>query len=595
MRSAWNDEETRDRRGVPRARARDPRRARRPRRAKAARRASLELLQSWGGVDHRLPPAPDRQPLVHAQPRGSREGARGRHPLRRGPHAARASRSTSYGHARALRVSRAARATTTAVAETASRAARAHDPGRRRHAAQHRARARGRRALRARRHATSRPCDENGDPVQARARRAKPRAVRVLLSRAARRPLHQLLRRPASVVLRQRREGDGQRPSRAIPVVEPRARATCAPASARTTRDFFAQLERRAARHGARGRCASRRRSSRSSCARRWPRGASSPGQFYRLQNFETLRRAAPTARALAMEGLALTGAWVDREQGLVSTIVLEMGGSSDLCALLQAGRAGGADGPDRHADRDRRAARRWCSRAAGSATRCCSRSAQALRAAGSRVLYFAGYKKMHRPLQGRRDRGRRRRGRLVLRRGARASRPTRPQDRALRRQHRAGDGSAYARGALGAQPIPFARRRPHHRHRLRPHDGGGRRARGTACSRRTSSRATSRIGSINSPMQCMMKEICAQCLQPHVDPATGKTTLRLLLLQPGPAARPRRLRGAARSASAQNSRAGEAHRAVDRPLPEAPSSSRRAQSRLTLLAFIVRSLARRP
>src|SRR5678809_169835 len=32
-------------------------------------------------------------------------------------------------------------------------------------------------------------------------------------------------------------------------------------------------------------------------------------------------------------------------------------------------------------------------------------------------------------------------------------------------------------------------------------------------------------IGSINSPMQCMMKEICAQCLQPHVDPGTGKTT----------------------------------------------------------------------
>jgi hypothetical protein len=25
--------------------------------------------------------------------------------------------------------------------------------------------------------------------------------------------------------------------------------------------------------------------------------------------------------------------------------------------------------------------------------------------------------------------------------------------------------------------------------------------------------------------MQCMMKEICAQCLQPQVDPATGKTT----------------------------------------------------------------------
>jgi hypothetical protein len=32
-------------------------------------------------------------------------------------------------------------------------------------------------------------------------------------------------------------------------------------------------------------------------------------------------------------------------------------------------------------------------------------------------------------------------------------------------------------------------------------------------------------IGSINSPMQCMMKEICAQCLQPQVDPQTGSVS----------------------------------------------------------------------
>ena len=32
-------------------------------------------------------------------------------------------------------------------------------------------------------------------------------------------------------------------------------------------------------------------------------------------------------------------------------------------------------------------------------------------------------------------------------------------------------------------------------------------------------------IGSINSPMQCMMKEICAQCLQPQHDPVTGETS----------------------------------------------------------------------
>lgn len=33
-------------------------------------------------------------------------------------------------------------------------------------------------------------------------------------------------------------------------------------------------------------------------------------------------------------------------------------------------------------------------------------------------------------------------------------------------------------------------------------------------------------IGSINSPMQCMMKEICAQCLQRHVDPETGRESI---------------------------------------------------------------------
>src|SRR5262249_23628668 len=60
------------------------------------------------------------------------------------------------------------------------------------------------------------------------------------------------------------------------------------------------------------------------------------PGQFYRLQNYETFaaRSNGGTLKTtLAMEGLALTGASVDRQAGLLSTIVLEMGGSSDLCA----------------------------------------------------------------------------------------------------------------------------------------------------------------------------------------------------------------------------------------------------------------------
>jgi hypothetical protein len=44
---------------------------------------------------------------------------------------------------------------------------------------------------------------------------------------------------------------------------------------------------------------------------------AFSPGQFYRLQNFEALaaRAKAPGEPPLLMEGIALTGAWVDKDR----------------------------------------------------------------------------------------------------------------------------------------------------------------------------------------------------------------------------------------------------------------------------------------
>src|SRR4029453_6911170 len=65
------------------------------------------------------------------------------------------------------------------------------------------------------------------------------------------------------------------------------------------------------------------------------------PGQFYRLQNYE-----APSKRAVAggvpswrsLEGIGLAGAWNDPEKGLLSLIILEMGGSSNLCATLEPG-----------------------------------------------------------------------------------------------------------------------------------------------------------------------------------------------------------------------------------------------------------------
>src|SRR5215467_13646531 len=117
------------------------------------------------------------------------------------------------------------------------------------------------------------------------------------------------------------------------------------------------------------------------------------PGQFYRLQNYEAF---APRANGtkLAMEGLALTGAWVNRQQGLLSTIVLEMGGSSDLCALLKPGEPVvlmGPTGTPTHTP-----ARETVLLAGGGLGNAVLFSiGQRLRELGSRVLYFAGYKKM--------------------------------------------------------------------------------------------------------------------------------------------------------------------------------------------------------
>ena len=132
--------------GVPRPCPRDPRRARGrgARGPRAAHRASCSIV---GRRHHRLSPPADRLPVLHAQPRGGREGAGGGHPLRRRPVAARRSRSTRTARLRASGVA-AAHATATAYGtKSARRRCRRARPGRGRHAAQHRAGARGCRAF----------------------------------------------------------------------------------------------------------------------------------------------------------------------------------------------------------------------------------------------------------------------------------------------------------------------------------------------------------------------------------------------------------------------------------------------------------------
>ena len=244
------------------------------------------------------------------------------------------------------------------------------------------------------------------------------------------------------------------------------------------------------------------------------------PGQFYRLQNYETHALAIDATR-LAMEGLALTGAWVDPQRGLISTIVLEMGGSADLCAMLKPGEPVVLMGPT-GTPTEIPADETVMLVGGGLGNAVLFSIGQALRAAGSKVLYFAGYKKMI--------------DRYKVAEIENAAdvviwccdeqpgfAPTRPKDRSF-----VGNivqaMTAYASGGLGPQQIPFAdsdriiaigsdtmmaavgaARHAVLQPYLKPHHFA--------------------IGSINSPMQCMMKEICAQCLQKHIDPATGKTS----------------------------------------------------------------------
>jgi len=244
------------------------------------------------------------------------------------------------------------------------------------------------------------------------------------------------------------------------------------------------------------------------------------PGQFYRLQNYETLAPRVDGTR-LAMEGIALTGAWVNAGRGLISLITLEMGGSSDLCVLLKPGDPVIVMGPT-GSPTEIPGNETVILAGGGLGNAVLFSIGQAMRRAGSRVLYFAAYKHMM--------------DRYKIAEIEAASdavvwccdeepgfTPDRPQDKTF-------VGNivqcmlAYASGALGEQPIAF-----------KDADriiaiGSDRMMAAVARARGDMLKPYLKpghvgIGSINSPMQCMMKEICAQCLQPQMDLETGKVS----------------------------------------------------------------------
>jgi NADPH-dependent glutamate synthase beta subunit-like oxidoreductase/NAD(P)H-flavin reductase len=240
------------------------------------------------------------------------------------------------------------------------------------------------------------------------------------------------------------------------------------------------------------------------------------PGEFYRLQNYETFAEEVEGIK-LTMEGIALTGAWVDRERGLISLIVLEMGGSSRLCSLLEPGEKVVLMGPT-GTPTEIPENQTVVLAGGGLGNAVLFSIALALKEKNNKVIYFAGYRaptdlfkrqeieKACDVVVWSTDRGP-------------CIQPARAQDRTFL-GNIVEAMQAYASGELGEQVIPLCAAQ-------RIIAIGSDRMMAAVKDalagklRRHFPRQPTAIGSINSPMQCMMKEVCAQCLQRHVDPVT--------------------------------------------------------------------------
>ncbi len=244
------------------------------------------------------------------------------------------------------------------------------------------------------------------------------------------------------------------------------------------------------------------------------------PGQFYRLQNYETHSETIDGV-CLNTEGIALTGAWVDKGKGLLSMIALEMGVSSRLCAALKPGEPVVVMGPTGEPT-EIKTGETVLLAGGGLGNAVLFSIGKAMREKGNQVIYFAGYKKPDdiykvEEIEAAAD--------TII-----WSVDTGDAIQARRPQDKTFVGNivqamiAYSKGELGEISISLK-----DVNRIIA-IGSDRMMEAVKTARHTSLAPYLNpdhiaIGSINSPMQCMMKEVCAQCLQKHVDPETGEET----------------------------------------------------------------------
>ena len=204
-----------------------------------------------------------------------------------------------------------------------------------------------------------------------------------------------------------------------------------------------------------------------------------------------------------------MTGAWVKPEDGLISLIILEMGGSSNLCAGLEVGEEVvlmGPTGTPTEIPRDENVM--LCGGGLGNAV--LFSIGKAMRENGCHVTYFAGYKKAQ-------DRYK------IAEIEAAADVIIWCCDEVELEKTREIDSSFHG-NIIEAIKCYIGSNQAHSIDHIIA-IGSDRMMRAVAefvPNAGLFKDDVKMVGSINSPMQCMMKEICAQCLQRHVDPVTG-------------------------------------------------------------------------
>ncbi len=246
------------------------------------------------------------------------------------------------------------------------------------------------------------------------------------------------------------------------------------------------------------------------------------PGQFFRLQNFETTAPMVHHTR-LQTEGMAMLAAAVNPAKGLLSLIVLEQGVSSRLCATFRAGEAVALMGPTGVKTKVSAHVPETIMIIGGTIAMVDIQAVgRALRQAGNRVLYVATLRDAEEIYD-----------QSVIEQATDAVVWISAQGLPMpvnRAQDIAVTGEfvevlrQYAAGKLGRVAIPLSQVQ-----RVLVL-GGSYLLQQIQTARQTVLRdaflpETQFIGSVFSTMQCMLKGVCAQCLQWQIDPTTGKRT----------------------------------------------------------------------